>query len=103
MQIAVPTDFKIKLTSLPPSHGHVCTVLLLVFPDTPRQSQSHPPLSPPLTATTDLRLPSVTVVRLGFGNSGRINEDDDVVEVTRVPWSPPPPTPTPSPARSEEI
>ena len=38
-----------------------------------------------------------------FGNGDRFDEDNDVLEVTRVPWSPPPPTPTPSPARSEEV
>ena len=35
-----------------------------------------------------------------FGNADRFNHDDDVVEVTRVPWSPPPSTPAQSPPRS---
>ena len=38
-----------------------------------------------------------------FGNADRLDQDSDVVEVTRVPWSPPPPTPTPPRYPSEEV
>ena len=38
-----------------------------------------------------------------FGNVGRFSHDDDVVKVTRLPWSPPPQSPaqSPSPSGSE--
>ena len=35
-----------------------------------------------------------------FGNADRFNHDDEVIKVTRVPWSPPPSTPAQSPPRS---
>lgn len=35
-----------------------------------------------------------------FGNGGRLNSDDDVVEVRRIPWSPSPRSPAQSPPTS---
>ena len=36
-----------------------------------------------------------------FGDGDRLDHDGDVVEVTRVPWSPPPNSPAPSPPPSD--
>jgi len=36
-----------------------------------------------------------------FGSTDRLNHDGDVVEVTRVPWSPPPGSPAQSPPPSD--
>ena len=74
------------------------------YSNPPRAMSPSPPSSQASTPHQDRRY-EATFVDGGrcawFGNLGRFNDDDDVVQVDRIPWSPSPRSPAQSPPPSD--